>query len=252
MFLAVDIGNSNIVIATWSDGAWNRQWRLETRPLQKPEDYKRWIEKRFAKAGLQPADITTIALSSVVPAVTPALEEALIDCFAIQPYVLRTDRQSVITVAREDPARVGTDLIADAAGAYTLVKDDCITVDFGTATTIMAIKKPGALYGGAICAGLKVTASALIDRAAQLHDIPLEPPPSVLGGNATETLQSGLIFGHLCMVEGLIERMKQELGPVKVVVTGGLASTLAPYTDCFDYIEPMLTLDGLRIIAERQ
>ncbi|MDX1672607.1 MAG: type III pantothenate kinase, partial [Balneolaceae bacterium] len=120
-----------------------------------------------------------------------------------------------------------------------------------TATTVMGVQPPGELVGGAICAGLKVTVDALVGKAAQLSQIPLELPPSIIGRNTMEAMQSGLVMGHICMVEGIIEEMKKELGELKVVATGGLSELIGDYTDCFDHIEPMLTLNGLRIIARR-
>jgi type III pantothenate kinase len=157
-----------------------------------------------------------------------------------------------ISLEVDHPTQVGADLIAGAAGAYALVKGQCIVVDFGTATTVMAVEPPGVLAGGAICAGLKVSAEALTGKAAQLQNIPLEMPASVMGKNTVECMQSGLVSGHLSMIEGLIERMKSELGPARVVATGGLLPILAPHTTIFDFTEPTLILDGLRLIAERQ
>jgi type III pantothenate kinase len=187
----------------------------------------------------------------VVPPVTGALSKSLADLFHINPLLLNAQTDTGISLKAEHPERVGADLIADAVGAYGLIKDTCIVVDFGTATTLIAVEKPGILSGAAICAGLNVSIEALVGKTAQLQGIPLEIPASSLGNNTVKAMQSGLILGHLCMVEGLIDRMKAELGPAKVAATGGLVSLLAPHTEHFDYVEPMLTLDGLRIIAER-
>lgn len=252
MLLAVDIGNSNIVLALWDGQKWSHQWRLETHPLRSMQEYKAALNRLFGTQEIVKTDVSTAIISSVAPAATKPFFDALTDLIQPLPLVIDAGVNTGIAVETEHPERVGTDLIADAAGAYALIKNSCIVVDFGTATTVMAIEKPGAIQGVAICAGLKASKDSLVANAAQLFDIPLEAPPSVLGKNTIEAMQSGLVLGHICMVEGLIDRIKQEIGSPKVVATGGFAKMLASHTTVFDKFEPMLTLDGLRVIAERQ
>lgn len=251
MLLTVDVGNTNIVLAIWNGKKWISRERIETHPV---DDTKRVLAAVQTIMNDIPADgsISCAIISSVVPPINRHLQTIIEDELGFPPIVLSSKTDTGITLAAEHPEKVGADLIADAAGAYGLVQDTCIVVDFGTATTVMSIEKPGVLVGGAICAGLKVSVEALIGKTAQLQDIPLEIPESPLGKNTIEAMQSGLVLGHLCMVEGLVDRMKAELGSVKVVATGGLVSLFKPHTNHFDYVEPMLTLDGLRIIAERQ
>lgn len=252
MLLAADIGNSNIVLALWDGHRWAKSVRIDTTPLLQEKEYERYLRELLDEAGGVPAVVTDSIISSVVPAVTGPVAGAMAGLFQAEPTVLNARTDTGIRLAAEHPERVGADLIADAAGAYALVEDTCIVVDLGTATTLMAIEHPGVLIGGAICAGLRVSVDSLVEKTAQLQSIPLEIPASAIGRNTEKAMQSGLVLGHLCMVEGLIDRQRDELGPAPVVATGGLVSLLASETDYFDYVEPMLTLDGLRIIAERQ
>lgn len=252
MLLAVDIGNSNIVMGICNGGQWTILPRVDTHPVLKAVEYEKHLKELFAEQSLALDEIHSVIISSVVPPVTNPISQALGDVFELDPIILNYKTDTGIRLKADHPERVGTDLIADAAGAYHLVDDTCIVVDFGTATTVMAVEKPGVLSGVSICSGLKVSVEALVGKTAQLQDIPLEIPSTTLGKNTVEAMQAGLVLGHLCMVEGLIDRMKKEVGPVKVVATGGLVSLFAPETNHFDYIKPTLTLDGLRLIAEKQ
>lgn len=252
MLLAVDIGNSNIVMGIWNGGQWTILPRVDTHPVLNAEQYRKRLKELFAEQSFALNEIRSVIVSSVVPPITGPIEQALADLFDLGPIILNARTDTGIRLTADYPDRVGTDLIADAAGAYHLVNESCIVVDFGTATTVMAVEKPGVLGGVSICSGLKVSVEALVGKTAQLQNIPLEIPSTTLGKNTAEAMQAGLVLGHLCMVEGLIDRMKKEVGSVKVVATGGLVSLFAPETDHFDYIEPTLTLDGLRLIAERQ
>lgn len=252
MLLAVDIGNSNIVMGIWNGGQWTILPRVDTHPVLKAAEYEKRLKELFAEQSLAVDQIHSIIVSSVVPPITGPISEALTKVFSLGPIILNYQTDTGIQLMADHPERVGTDLIADAAGAYHLVDDTCIVVDFGTATTVMAVENPGVLSGVAICSGLKVSVEALVGKTAQLQDIPLEIPSTTLGKNTAEAMQAGLVLGHLCMVEGLIDRIKKEVGAVKVVATGGLVPIFAPETNHFDYIKSTLTLDGLRLIAERQ
>lgn len=254
MLLALDVGNSNIVIGVSKDGQWKHQWRVKTDDDKTAHEYGVLLRNLFEEKGLDYTHFSQIIICSVVPQLTQTINEVFKNRSSVQPLILNEQVEAGIAIERINPETVGADLIADAAGAYEVTDDDCIVVDFGTATTVMAVRKPGVLIGGAICAGLKVTIDALVGKAAQLSQIPLEPPPQVIGASTRESMQSGLVLGHLCMIEGLIDRMKKQLGSdtVKVIATGGLSEKIAPHTEYFDIINPMLTLDGLRLIAERQ
>jgi len=250
MLLAVDIGNSNIVLGIYGENRWKSHWRIMTVPDKSAEQYVSELTDLFEHEGVDFEMIDRVIISSVVPRLTPLFNQIFTERNPGCVTILDSTTDTGIRLATDNPEAVGSDLIADAVAAYDMVGDTCIVVDFGTATTIMAVKKPGILAGGAICAGLEVTTSALIGKAAMLADISLEPPEKIIGTTTETAMQSGLFMGHLCMVEGLIERMKQELGPVRVVATGGLAEKMAPHSTVFDRVEPYLTLNGLRIVAE--
>ena len=254
MLLALDIGNSNIVIGVSDEGEWVHQWRIQTDDSKTVDEYAVLFQNLFSEVELGYNQFDEVIIGSVVPQLTQVISQIFEQRSPGKVVVLNGQVDTGIAIKTTSPASVGADLIAGAAGAYAMVKGDSIIVDFGTATTLMAVRKPGELVGGAICAGLKVTIDALVGKAAQLSQIPLEPPPNVIGTNTQESMQSGLVLGHLCMVEGLIDRMKNQLdsSSVKVIATGGLSPRIGPHTDYFDVIDPMLTLDGLRIIMDRQ
>lgn len=254
MLLALDIGNTNIVIGVSKEGEWIYQWRIQTDDSKTADEYGVLFQSLFAEVNLSYKKFDRIIIGSVVPQLTEVISQVFEERTHIKALVLNGTLDTGIKITTTSPKTIGADLIAGVVGAYEMFEDDCIVVDFGTATTLMAVKKPGELAGGAICAGLKVTIDALVGKAAQLSQIPLEPPSNVIGRNTQASMQSGLVLGHLCMVEGLIDRMKEELGSptAKVVATGGLSEKIGPHTDYFDVIDPMLTLDGLRIIMERQ
>lgn len=253
MLLALDIGNSNIVIGASKNGEWRHQWRIQTDTDKTADEYVVLFNSLFAEAGLTFNKFNQVIISSVVPQLTQTISEVFEKKAHTEALILNGDVETGLKIKRVNRKSVGADLIADAVGAYALFESNCIVVDFGTATTVMAVKSPGELIGGSICAGLKVTIDALVGKTAQLSQIPLEPPKQVIGGSTMEAMQSGLVLGHLCMIEGLIDRMKNKLGDsTKVVATGGLSVQIAEHTNYFDVIDPMLTLDGLRLIMERQ
>lgn len=253
MLLALDIGNSNIVIGFSSNGEWKHQWRIQTDTDKTADEYVVLFNSLFSEVELGFSNFNRIIISSVVPQLTQTISEVFEKKSHTEALILNGEVDTGLKIKRVNRKSVGADLIADAVGAYELFKDDCIVVDFGTATTLMAVQKPGELIGGAICAGLKVTIDALVGKTAQLSQIPLEPPKQVIGDSTMEAMQSGLVLGHLCMIEGLIDRMQKQMGgSAKVIATGGLSERIAEHTDNFDAIDPMLTLDGLRLIMERQ
>lgn len=254
MLLALDIGNTNIVIGVSDEGDWKYQWRIQTDASKTVDEYGVLFRSLFSEENLGYRKFDRIIIGSVVPQLTEIISQVFEQRTQSNVVILNGNLDTGIKITTTNPETVGADLIAGIAGAYEMFRDDCIVVDFGTATTLMVVQKPGELVGGAICAGLKVTIDALVGKAAQLSQIPLEPPPKVIGRNTQESMQSGLVLGHLCKVEGLVDRMKKQLDSptIKVVATGGLSEKIGPYTNYFDIIDPMLTLDGLRIIMDRQ
>lgn len=250
MFLAVDIGNTNIVFGVYESNKWVCNWRIQTDRNRTPDEYAVLFRDFLSEADLKLKDFDRAAVSSVVPSLTRGISEILTQRTGKPTFVLRYGVNMGIEIRTEQPERLGADLIADGVAAYALFQSNCLVVDLGTATKVNAIAEPGVFLGTAIAVGLNVSLDALVGRTAQLPQVELAPPPSVIGRNTIHAMQSGLVIGHVCMIEGLIERMRQELGGAKVVATGGLASLIAPHTSYFDVVDPLLTLEGLRLIAE--
>lgn len=251
MLLAIDIGNTNIVIGAHQTGTWQHVWRIQTEPEKEAGAYLEVIRQLMNKHNMSFNDVSQVIISSVVPRLSEKIRRAFVGQAIPSPIVVNGTLDSGIMLKTDDPSAVGADLIADAAGAYHLFGGNSIIVDFGTATTVMVVEEPGVLTGGAICAGLKVSMEALVEKTALLPSVSLEVPMDAIGSNTVEAMQSGIVLGHLCMVEGLIDRMSQKLGEVNVIATGGLSTMLARHSDYFDAVDPLLTLNGLRVIAER-
>ncbi len=251
MLLAIDIGNTNIVFGVHDGHKWLHCWRIQTIHDRMPDEYAVLFRELLSEIALDFTHFDQAILSSVVPQLTSGIHEMLTARSPGAPLILNVGLDTGIEIRTDNPARVGSDLIADAAAAYDRFQSNCIVVDFGTATTFTAITEPGVMLGTAIAAGLNVTTDALVKRTAQLPQIELVPPPSMIGKNTIHAMQAGLLMGYVCMVEGLIDRIRVELGTAQVVATGGLSRVLAPLTHHFDAVDPWLTLDGLRLIAQR-
>jgi type III pantothenate kinase len=250
MLLAIDIGNTNIVFGVYNGIVWNHQWRIQTVHNRMPDEYAVLFLQLLGEEHLSLSSFDKTVISSVVPQLTRGLVDMVASRTGTPPVIVRNTLNLPVELAVDHPNKLGADLIADAVAAWTLFGDNCIVVDFGTATTFTSVKQPGIVLGTAIAAGLNTTIDGLVTRTAQLPQIELEAPPCIIGRNTVHAMQSGLVMGYVCMVEGLIDRIKKELGHASVVATGGLSSVIAPLTDHFDRVEPWLTLDGLRLIAE--
>lgn len=251
MLLAVDVGNSNIKFGLHDGAGWAHYWPIATVPDKMPDEYAVLLRSFLREAEVDLRTIPRVVLSSVVPQLTEGLLTMLQQQTGRPPLKVSVGLNLGLTVATSNPRAVGTDLIANAVAGYERAKGACIVVSLGTATTLSAVSDDGRLYGVSIAAGLQVTANALVGGAAQLAHVPLVLPPDVLGHNTRTAMQSGLVLGHLAMIEGLVERIRAAHGPHQVIVTGGLAPRLADHTPIFDVVDLYLTLDGLRLIAER-
>jgi type III pantothenate kinase len=251
MLLAIDVGNTNVTIGLYEAERLAVHWRLATDHNRMPDEYGLQLLGLLAHTGRTPADLTGISLASVVPSLTGRVIQACREYLKREPFVVDTGVKTGVRIRYEDPKTVGADRVCDAAAVIQLYGGPACVVDFGTATTFNAITGDGDYLGGAITAGVNLAAEALYTHAAKLQRIDLQRPPSVIGRNTTHAMQSGLLFGYASMVEGMVGRFRNELGPgMKVIATGGLAEVVARETAVIQIIAPWLTLDGLRIIWE--
>lgn len=253
MLLAVDIGNTNVVFGIHDGEAWQHQWRVQTLRNRMPDEYAVMFQSLLGRdADLDFSSFDKAIVSSVVPPLTNGIVDMIERRTENRVVVVTHALDLGIEIDTDAPQLVGADLLADSVAAYAKHQNDCIVVDFGTATTFTTVTKPGVMRGTAIAAGLNVTIDALVSHTAQLPQIELAAPPSIIGRNTVHSMQAGLVMGYVSMVEGLIGRIKTELGTQPTVIaTGGLSGIIAKLTDVFDVIDPWLTLEGLRIIADR-
>jgi type III pantothenate kinase len=249
MLLAVDIGNTNLTLGLYQGEILGPRWRLATVHERMPDEYGLQLMGLLSHTGYRPQDLTGVCLASVVPPVTGRVVEACRAYLAQEPLVVDAGVKTGVRIRYEDPRAVGADRIVDAAAVQRLYGTPACVVDFGTATTFDAISAEGDYLGGAIAPGISIAAEALFIRAAKLPRVDLQRPPNVIGRNTVHAMQSGLLFGYVALVEGMVVRFREELGPkMKVIATGGLAEVVAKETAVLEIIAPWLTLDGLRII----
>jgi type III pantothenate kinase len=226
-------------------------WRLATDHERMQDEYGIQIVGLLEHAGYQPEDIHGVALASVVPPLTGTFLQACENYIHQQPLVVDAGVKTGVSIRYEDPKAVGADRVVDAAAVHHLYGGPACVVDFGTATTFDAISTEGDYLGGAIAPGIGIAAEALFLRTAKLPRVELSRPPSVIGRNTVHAMQSGLLFGYVSLVEGMVDRFRSELGPeMKVIGTGGLAEIIAAETEVIQIIAPWLTLDGLRLVWE--
>jgi type III pantothenate kinase len=249
MLLAIDIGNTNVVIGVFDGEKLCADWRIGTNSQITSDEYAMIFKDLFGFAGLEFARISGVIISSVVPPILPVMTEMSKKYFQIQPMIVTHGMKTGITIRYENPKELGADRIVNAAAAYRMYGGPLVIVDFGTATTFCAITKAGEYLGGAIAPGMKISAEALFQRASKLPRVELTKPGAVIGSDTITAMQAGIIYGYAGLVDGIVERMKTELSPeAKVVATGGLAGLISPETKTIQEFRPQLTLEGLRLL----
>lgn len=249
MLLTIDIGNTNLTLGLYQGEVLGPRWRLATVHERMPDEYGLQIAGLLSHAGVNTAELHGICLASVVPPLTGKVVEACQRYLSLEPLVVDAGVKTGVRVRYEDPRAVGADRIVDAAAVQKFYGGPACVVDFGTATTFDGISAEGDYLGGAITPGIAIAAEALFLRTAKLPRVDLQRPPSVIGRNTVHAMQSGLLFGYVSLVEGMVARFRSELGPaMKVIATGGLAEIVARETSVLQIIAPWLTLDGLRLI----
>ena len=249
MLLVADVGNTNTKIGVFDGARLVAAWRLTSRREQTSDEYGLFIETLLRTRGLERRSIDAIAISNVVPPVQRTLDWMCEQYFGVEPYVVQPGVNTPITLAVDNPAEVGADRIVDAFAARELYGAPLIVVDFGTATTFDCVNDRGEFIGGAIAPGIATSVDALLNRAARLYRVELVRPKEAIGRSTPTNIQSGVIYGYAGLVDGLIARMKAEMGGApKVVGTGGLVSLVADVATSIDQVNDDLRMEGLRLL----
>ncbi|HHV71454.1 MAG TPA: type III pantothenate kinase [Clostridia bacterium] len=252
MILVIDVGNSNIVLGVYNGKKLVVNWRISTNRETTADEYGILIRDLFNYARINSHEIKAIVISSVVPPLMSALSKMANKYFNIEPLIVGPGIKTGISIKYEDPREVGADRIVNAVAVLNLYGGPAIVVDFGTAITFCAISGKGEYLGGAITPGVGIATEALFQRAAKLPRIDLVKPKNVIGKNTVVSMQAGIIYGYVGLVDEIVNRMKVEMGegdPL-VIATGGIAELIGPETQTINIINPFLTLEGLRIIYE--
>lgn len=255
MLLTIDVGNTNIVIGAFRGETLVHTWRLTTIRERTADELGILVASLCERHEIRQGDISGIILASVVPPLTGTLITMVTEYFGRVPLVFEPAVNGGMPILIDNPSEVGADRVANGIAAFATYGRGLplIIVDFGTATTFDAVSAKGDYLGGVICPGPTVSAEALFQRAARLPRIDVRKPPRVIGTNTIAAMQSGLFWGYVDMVEGLLRRMKAELGGgATVLATGGLAPVVAPESALIEHVDPDLTLHGLRLVWERQ
>ncbi|HEY9087160.1 MAG TPA: type III pantothenate kinase [Anaerolineaceae bacterium] len=251
MLLTIDIGNTNLTLGLYNGDTLDAKWRLATDHARMPDEYGLQMLGLLQNARRDTGELEGICLSSVVPPITSRIIQACDEYLGLRPLVVSPELKTGINILYDNPAAVGADRIADAVAVQHMYGGPACVIDFGTATTFNALDRHGNYLGGAITAGINLAAEALSSRTAKLPPIDLQRPPNVIGRNTIHAMQSGLLFGYVCMIEGMVVRFRQELGEdTRIIATGGLSAVVAKETQVIQIIAPWLTLDGLRILWE--
>lgn len=251
MLLAIDIGNTNIAIGVFEDERLRAAWRLGTDVHKLEDEYASVFLNLLSLKGLAFADIDCAIISSSVPPLVTVFEGLCQRYFEVSPMVVGPGTKTGVRISIDNPREVGADRVVNAAAGHRLYGGPLIVVDFGTATTLDAVSEEGDYLGGAIAPGIGISAEALFEHAAKLPRVELVRPQKAIGRSSVSAMQSGIIFGYVGLIEGIVVRMRKELGgTAKVIATGGLADVICRETDIVDALEPDLTLVGLRLVHE--
>lgn len=253
MLLVFDVGNTNMVLGIYENDKLIKNWRICTDKDKTSDEYGMIIRNLFQYDNIDMNDIEAVIISSVVPSVMHALENFCIKYCNKEPKIVGPGIKTGLNIKYDNPKQVGADRIVNAVAAIEKYGYPLIIVDFGTATTFCAISDKGDYLGGTIAPGLKISSEALFQRASKLPRVELIKPGSTICKNTVSAMQSGIIYGYVGLVDKIIDMMKKELNSdnVKVIATGGLASLISSETKSIDHVDKFLTLDGLRLINEK-
>ncbi len=255
LLLVIDVGNTNIVLGVYEEDKLLYDWRIATDKDRTSDEYGLLFEQIFKYNGLSTKDVKNIIISSVVPPLMHTLPAMSIKYFNIKPIVVGPGVKTGMNIKYDNPREVGADRIVNAVAAYEKYGGPLIIVDFGTAITFCAVSKEGEYLGGAITPGIKISSEALFLRTAKLPKVEIAKPKNVIAKNTINSIQSGLVYGYIGMVDYIIEKMIEELKEgdeeIKVVATGGFSNLIAAESKYIKKIDKLLTLEGLRIIFNR-
>ncbi len=251
MILTMDIGNTNTVLGIYEENDLRTHWRISTDRSKTPDEYGMLFKNLFESASITSEKVNSIIISSVVPPILRILKKTSFRYFNVKPLVVGPGVKTGMNIKTDNPKEVGADRIVNAVAAGKLYSGPLIIVDFGTATTFCAVSSQGEYLGGAIAPGIGISAEALFNQSAKLPRIELIEPGKAIGKNTIDGMKAGIVFGFVGQVEYLIKKLKDELSQnAKVIATGGLVSLISAETDSIDYVEPFLTLKGLKYIAD--
>lgn len=259
MLLAIDVGNTNLVLGVFRGDELVESWRVATDNKRTADEYGTIIDNMLRHDGIEPCDIDDVIISTVVPSLLFTLEHMCLKYYNRNAIVIETGIKTGLKIKYDDPRQVGADRIVNSVAAHTKYGGDLIVVDFGTATTFCCVTADGSFIGGAIAPGIKTQAAALFEHTAKLPNVDLELPGKFICKNTSESMQSGLIYGHMGFTEHMIAGMKKEMSAetgtapenIRVVATGGMATMVESGVDCIDIIDRRLTLSGLQILYEK-
>lgn len=254
MLLTFDVGNTNIVLGVFQSKKLIQSWRLKTDKNKSADEYGMIINQLFQYEKLSIHDIDDIIISTVVPPVVYTLQHMSKKYFKKRAIVVGPGIKTGMVIKYDNPKLIGTDRIVNAVAAYEKYGGPLIVVDFGTATTFSAISSKGEFLGGTIAPGLKISSDALFEKTSKLPKVELETPGTVICRNTVASMQSGLVYGHMGLAQFIINKMKKELNTeeaIKVIATGGLSTLIANEINVIDHVDKLLTLQGLRLIYER-
>lgn len=253
MLLAIDVGNTNITLGVYKEEKLAGTFRITTKQARTSDEYGITLCNLLEHQNFRPEEVDAVIIASVVPDIMHSFQGAIYKYFKIQPLIVSPGLKTGIRIATSNPKEIGPDRIVDAVAAYTRYGGPVIVVDFGTATTYDLVGKEGVFLAGITSPGIRTSARALWGDAAMLPEIEIKKPASILAQDTISSMQAGLVYGAIGQTEHIINEIKRESGleDVKVVATGGLGRIIAPETDVIDEYDPILTLEGLRIIYEK-
>jgi len=253
VLLAINVGNTNILMGVYGEKKLLVHWRLATDKERTSDEFGTYFMSFFSNEKLDPSKVEAVIIASVVPPIMYSLEHAIRKYFKKEPISIGPGIKTGINIKYENPRELGADRIVNAVAAYEIYGGPVIVVDFGTATTFNAVSSKGEFLGGAICPGIKISANALFQMTAKLPRVELSKTEFIIGRNTLVGMQAGIFYGYVGQVNNIVSRMKKEMKEpdIRVIATGGLARLISAETDSIDEINGLLTLEGLRIIYDK-